>query len=301
MNIQKIVKNTTNLIITSIILILVQFIKPLNNNLRTKVGRLFGKIIYTLSKKRREITRDNLRMAFPEKDAEWIENVSKKSFENLGIVFAEIFWLKSASKEQILQFAKYNDMQLFNETLNRGQGLIVLSAHFGNWELMALSGGLVFQVPFTIIVKPQSNKFLDKYINQIRTKFNNKVIDMYHSSFELIKLIKSKGNLALLADQSATSEKDIYVEFFGRKALTFDAPAQLALKFKIPILMSFAIRQSDGKYIIDYFELDHSDLTNTPEDVAELTRRHTKILEDMIRKHPDHWVWQHRRWKHTID
>lgn len=301
MNLQKVLKNITDFLITSIILILVQIIKPLNNKLRTKIGKLFGKTIYIISKKRREITRDNLRKAFPEKDAEWIEDVTIRSFENLGIVFAEIFWLKSATKEQIQKFAKYNDINLFNETLNRGQGLIVLSAHFGNWELMALSGGLVFDVPFTIIVKPQSNKFLDKYINQIRTKFNNKVIDMYHSSFELIKLIKNKGNLALLADQSAISDKDIYVEFFGRKALTFDAPAQLALKFKIPILMSFALRQTDGTYEIHYFELDHSDLTNTPEDVAKLTKRHTQILEEMIRKYPDHWVWQHRRWKHTID
>lgn len=301
MKLKNILKNTFDYSFTFIILFVVFFIKFLSRNIRTKVGKLFGLLIFKLSKKRRDITIDNLQKAFPEKDKEWINQVCRKSFENLGIVFAEIFWLRSANKEEILEIAKYKDNVLFKKLLNSGKGLIMLSAHFGNWELLALSGGLYFDNSMTIIVKPQSNKFLDKYINQIRTKFNNKVIDMYHSSFELIRLIKNKGSLALLADQSATSDKDIYINFFGRKALTFDAPAQLALKFDIPIFMGFAVRQNDGTYAIDYFELDHSDLTNTPEDVAELTQRHTKILEDMIRKHPDHWVWQHRRWKHTID
>lgn len=296
-NIKKIVDYS----ITIFILFLALLINMMSNKVRSKVGKLFGITIYYLSKKRREITRDNLKKAFPEKDNEWIENVCKSSFVNLGIVFAEIFWLKNATKEQILNHTKFSGKELLDEVASRGRGMIMLSAHFGNWELLALSSGLFYEKTYNIIVKPQSNKFLDKYINQIRTKFGNKVIDMYHSSFELIKLIKNKGNLALLADQSATSDKDIYVDFFGRKALTFDAPAQLALKFKIPIIMGFAVRQSDGSYKIDIFELDHSDLKNNPEDIAELTRRHTKILEDMIRKHPDHWVWQHRRWKHTID
>ncbi len=301
MKLKKTLKNTTDLIITSIILLIVFLIKPLNAKWRTKVGCFFGKFIYFVSKERRKITRDNLQHAFPDKDEKWIEQTSKKCFENLGIVFSEIFWLRDATKEQIFEIAKYNGKELFQNVISRGKGLILLSAHFGNWEIMALSAGLYFDSALTIIVKPQSNKFLDKYINQIRTKFNNKVIDMYHSSFELIKLIKNKGELALLADQSATSEKDIYVDFFGRKALTFDAPAQLALKFDIPILMGFAIRQNDGSYNIDYFELDYSDLKNTPEGVAELTQRHTKVLEDMIRKYPEHWVWLHRRWKHTIE
>lgn len=301
MNLKKSLKNFADFIVTGIILLAAFATKPLNKKLRTKLGQLFGYIIYFISKKRREITLDNLRNAFANQDEKWIRDVCKKSYENLGIVFAEIFWLQFATIEQILDMVRFSSSSLIPEVLNRQRGLIVISAHFGNWEMMALAAGLYFENTFNIIVKPQSNKFLDRYINQIRTKFGNKVIDMYHSSYELIKLIKSKGCLALLVDQSATSHKDIYVDFFGRNALTFDAPAQLALKFQIPIIMGFAIRQPDGSYFVELSELNYSDLTNTPEGVMELTRRHTKILEEMIRRYPDHWVWQHRRWKHTKD
>lgn len=301
MKIKQITKNLIDYIITATILFLVLLVKPLSINLRTKVGKLFGNIIYKLSKKRRLITLENLRNAFPDKDEIWINQICRKTYQNLGIVFTEIFWLRKASDAEILSLVEFKDKLLFQEVISRGRGLILLSAHFGNWELMALAGGLYFDVPFTIIVKPQSNKFLDKYLNEIRTSRNNKIIDMYHSAYDIIKLIKKKGNLALLADQSATSDKDIYVDFFGRKVATFDAPAQLALKFQMPIIMCFAIRQNDGTYFVDYFELDYSDLTDSPNGVAELTQRHAKILEDMIRKYPDHWVWLHRRWKHTLN
>jgi len=301
MKIKNFLKITTDFIITILILFLVLLIKPLNQQLRTKLGKLLGYFMYFVSKKRRDITLDNLRKAFPDKNDEWVHNVCIRSYENLGIVFAEIFWLHYASKEQISKMVRFSSKSLIPDTIKRQRGLIVMSGHFGNWELMALSAGLYFESSFTIIVKPQSNKFLDRHINQIRTKYGNKVIDMYNSSFELIKLIKNKGNLALLADQSATSLKDIYVDFFGRKTLTFDAPAQLALRFQIPIILGFAIRQQDGSYFVELSELDYSDLTNTSEGIAELTQRYIKILEEMIRRYPDHWVWQHRRWKHTIN
>lgn len=301
MNLKNSLKITLDFIVTLIIIFIALTIKPLNRNLRTKFGKSLGYLIYFISKKRREITLDNLRKAFPDKDDDWINSICKKSFENLGIVFAEIFWLQFATKEQIMRMIRFSSKNLFEGIIARGRGIIVLSAHFGNWELLALSAGIFFENSFTIIVKPQSNKFLDRHINQMRTKYGNKVIDMYHSSFELLKLIKNKGCLALLADQSATSQKDIYVDFFGRKTLTFDTPARLALKFRIPIMMGFAVRQPDGTYYVELSELDHSDLSDSAEGVIELTRRYLKILEETIKQYPDHWVWQHRRWKHTID
>lgn len=299
MSTRRIFKKLGDNAITTFILLISTIIRFFNHKIIVIIGKKFGLLIYLISKKRRSITLDNLRKAFPNKDENWIKRTCKRSFENLGIVFTEIFWLKYANDRKILEIVRCSDKQTFREILERKKGTIAVSAHFGNWELMALSVGMIFDMELNIIVKPQSNKQLDKLINRIRTSRKNKVINMYHSAYEIVKIIKNKGVLALLTDQSATEDKDVYVEFFGRKVATFDAPAQLALKFSIPLVMFFIIRQNDGSYLIEYFEVDYSMYSHSEKGVIDLTQHLSKLLEDKIRQYPEQWVWQHRRWKHV--
>jgi KDO2-lipid IV(A) lauroyltransferase len=122
---------------------------------------------------------------------------------------------------------------------------------------------------------------------------------MDKSAIQFIKQIRSGGIVGMLADQSATEDKDIFIPFFGRDVATYEAPAELALKFKIPIIMGLAVRQDDGSYIVKTKKIDIDDLQYNKEGVRELTFRHVKHLEAIIKEHPEMWLWQHRRWKHT--
>lgn len=291
-------KKLLNLFLTFILLILTSISTILSVKSRAKFGILIGKTIYFLSKSRREITRDNLRKAFPEKDTNWINTICKKSFENLGITFAELFGMYRQPIEKIGKNFKFKNFDDLKEVINRNKGLIILTGHFGNWELAAFALGQSISLPITIIVKPQSNNYADIFLNKIRTRGGNRIVSMYHSAFEIVKCIQNKEAVALIADQSATPDKDIFIDFFGRPAATYKAPAQLALKFDVPVVIGFSIRQKDFSYICELYEIDHSDLKNDEEGVKELTYRHVKLLEDFIRKYPDHWVWQHKRWKH---
>jgi KDO2-lipid IV(A) lauroyltransferase len=291
-------KKLLNLFLTFILLILTSISTILSVKSRAKFGILIGKTIYFLSKSRREITRDNLRKAFPEKDTNWINTICKKSFENLGITFAELFGMYRQPIAKIGKNFKFKNFDDLKEVINRNKGLIILTGHFGNWELAAFALGQSISLPITIIVKPQSNNYADIFLNKIRTRGGNRIVSMYHSAFEMVKCIQNKEAVALIADQSATPDKDIFIDFFGRPAATYKAPAQLALKFDVPVVIGFSIRQKDFSYISELYEIDHSDLKNDEEGVKELTYRHVKLLEDFIRKYPDHWVWQHKRWKH---
>lgn len=291
-------KKLLNLFLTFILLILTSISTILTVKTRAKFGILLGRTIYFLSKSRRNITKENLMKAFPEKDDEWINIICKKSFENLGITFAELFGMYKQPIEKILKNAVFKNLDDLKEVINRNKGLIILTGHFGNWELAAFALGKSISLPVTIIVKPQSNSYADIFLNRIRTRGGNRIVSMYKSAFEIIKVMQKKEALALIADQSATSDKDIFVDFFGRLAATYKAPAQLALKFDVPMVIGFAIRQKDFSYIIEMHEIDHSDLTDDENGIRELTVRHVKLLEEFIRKYPDHWVWQHKRWKH---
>jgi KDO2-lipid IV(A) lauroyltransferase len=158
---------------------------------------------------------------------------------------------------------------------------------------------LFTKIPVLIIVKPQSNTYADLHLNKIRTRDGNSVISMYNAATGIIRTLKQGGIVAMLADQSATQDKDIYVDFFGRPAATYEAPASLALRYGSPILMAFAERQPDHTYKTRLIEVESSDLQNNKDGIAELTKRHVKLLEDAIRKNPGSWAWQHRRWKHS--
>jgi len=121
---------------------------------------------------------------------------------------------------------------------------------------------------------------------------------MNKAALEIVRIIKNKGMVALLADQAASKKSDIFVDFFNRPAITYEAPAKLALKFDIPIIMGFAERQENFKYKVKLFEIIYDDIKGNENAVELLTQRHVKYLEEQIIKNPNQWAWQHNRWKH---
>ena len=115
---------------------------------------------------------------------------------------------------------------------------------------------------------------------------------MYH-------LLQNHGCIALLADQAAPGES-VRVNFFGREVPTFEGPARLALRTQTPMLFAECLRKENGDYAINFFPVPFDDLLNdSPENIRALTYRHAHILEEAIRRHPDQWLWQHKRWKYA--
>lgn len=265
-------------------------------------GRIFGMLLYFLSKQRRDITLTNLKNAYPTKRSKEITDICKFSYQNLGISIFELIKFRTQSISEIKNIIKFTNPELITEVYNRGKGLIMMTGHFGNWEMLALATGIetssTLKHGINVVAKNQKNAFFDNYIIDNREKFGNKVINAGNAAKEMIKLIKNKEIVALIVDQSADPNKDVFVDFFGNPAATYEAPAVLALKFNLPILVSYAIRQKDNTYIATFEELKHDDLLFDKEGIKELTLRHVKHLENQIRLHPDMWSWQHRRWKH---
>lgn len=265
---------------------------------RVFLGKLLGKILYLLLPKRVKIAKDNLRNAFPQKDDFWVKSTTKKVFENMGIVFAEFLALGWMNDETIKDYIRFDNVELIQEKFQQNKGVILLSGHYGNWELLAYSVKIYLNLPVLIIVKPLSNFVLDKVVNKFRTRRGNSVVSMYESALKVVKTLRNGGIIALLADQSATKDKDIWVNFFGRKAATFDSPAYFALRYNVPIILGFAKRQ-DYYYNVHLIEIDHSDLKFDSEGIYTLTKRYIQLLEDAIREQPELWLWTHRRWKHS--
>lgn len=273
----------------------------LTPKLRGWLASIIGYFLYILPSKRKAITLKNLQIAFPEKTSEELREIALHSFQNLMIVFVETAALEFFTDEDIRKLVKIKNIDLVNKLLEYGNGLIFLSAHYGNWEYSAIAAGILSKVPITVVVQKQKNRYVDKAVCQTRTKFGNKIVLMTNAARSIIKAIQNNEAIALLVDQSAKFGKDSFVNFFGKPALTYDAPAELALRFRTPIVYGFAERNKDFTYTIELKELNFNDLSYSRENVKILTCRHVEALEEQIKKRPELWAWQHRRWKHTID
>ncbi|MBI5475418.1 MAG: lysophospholipid acyltransferase family protein [Ignavibacteriales bacterium] len=265
-----------------------------------RLGAFIGWLGYKLSPARREITYDNLKNAFKEKTDTEIKLITRGAFQNFGISFVELLWIPKLSDSEIRKLINAPNINLLIDSYKEGKGLILLSGHFGNWELCAFGGAFLSNIPFSIIVQTQNNRFVDEAINEHRCARGNRVVPMGMSVREVIKTLQNKGVVAIAPDQSGDRLGGVYIEFFGRKTATHQGPAMFALRSGAPLLMGFMIRKKDFTYDLIIEKIDLSDLDGaTEENIAEATRRHLAMLEKYIRQYPDLWLWMHRRWKHT--
>ncbi len=264
-----------------------------------RVGTFLGLVAMEVFRFRRAVTLENLTHAFPELPRSEILRRARGAYRNYGTAIMELFWTGRATPEALVDKVHLRDPAIVLEACSRGTGLILLSAHFGSWEFLLSGVRLQFPRRFVAIVQRQANQYIDAFLDARRQRFDNLMIPMGPSVREVLRALRNGELLLMLGDQSGSKES-IYVDFFGRPSATHRGAAAFSLKTGSPILMLFMIRQPDGRYEVVCEEVDRTGLhESTEENIVELTRRHTAILEKYIRLYPDHWLWMHKRWKHT--
>ncbi len=255
-------------------------------------------IFYFLIPIRKEVTVNNLTNAFPELNKKQIKKIAFRAYRSFAITLVEILLTPSISKKQMINEVKCSNVELISQKYQEGNGVILLSAHFGNWEYIANSIALQSDKKFTVIVKPLRNNLVSDWMNKMRTKWNNDVVFLGVSIRQIYNVLREKKIVALVADQRGP-EESIKLDFFGRKTSVLVGPAALALKTGAPIIYGISIRQKDYSYKADLVEVSTD---NLPDDnnakIEELSKRHLKYLESVIKQYPEQWLWMHNRWKH---
>jgi Kdo2-lipid IVA lauroyltransferase/acyltransferase len=266
-----------------------------------RLGAFLGTAAYLLVWKRREVALENLQRAFPGRPPAELKHIAHHAFQNYGISILEFLWFPNFTAKHLQTIVDSSSMDVFHNCLKRGKGIVAVSAHFGNWEIIAPALGLLTRTPASIVVQTQSNEYVDKIINSHRTMFGNRVVPMGIAVREIIRALKNSEIIALAADQSGPQEGP-YVDFFGRMTATHQGPAVFALRMGSPMVLVLAIRNPDGTYRVVIEEIPTDDLQGESEStMIELTQRHARALEKYIRQYPDQWLWMHRRWKHSYD
>lgn len=263
------------------------------------VGARVGEFFFSVVGYRKETTMENLRNAYPGRSKSDLEKIACAAFRSIGTSLFEVLWFPRMNADFVRGFCKVENPEVLLQAKSRGKGIIILTAHFGNWELGGSSIVATTGIPILMIVKTQANRFIDRKINDWRTRLGNKVIPMEFSVRASYRTLREGNLIGIAADQAATASS-LQVDFFGRPVPTFEGPAVLSLKTGAPIFLAFAVRQQDGTYRIRFEDLSRDDLKEFNEhNVAELTRLHVSRTESIIRQYPDQWLWMHKRWKHV--
>jgi KDO2-lipid IV(A) lauroyltransferase len=261
-------------------------------------GAACGVIMKLISRNRHIITLNNLRQAFPHFPEQQIYQCAQQAYTNLGIVLLEILCMPFWSLNQLKKRIQFTNIELLTEQSARGKGLVLLSGHYGNWELLAYAAGIFSGLSMMIVVKDQRNKGVANYINNARTKGGNTIVDMNKAARALLSALGNGKAVAMLADQAADPSRDVFIPFFGRPAVTYEAPAMLALRTGAPLIAGYAHRQKNGVYTVKLEIIESQDLSKDKSAIVQLTHRHVQHLEQMIIQDPGQWSWQHKRWKY---
>jgi KDO2-lipid IV(A) lauroyltransferase len=261
------------------------------------LGRIIGNLVYLLDVPHRRIVRTNLQLAFPEWSPEKIRLTSKRVFQNLGAVVVEILQLASYSKSDVVARVRVDGEERWQQALDEGRGLIIVSAHLGNWEFGMQFAACFMLKPALGVAKKLRYQPLDDWVHRLRTRFGTNIIYKKGALPDMRQALRRGEIVALLVDQSRRKE-GVDVEFFGHRVPATPAAAFLGIRCNSPILPIFCIREASGQLVIHVDQpINIKWSGDLRSDVQANTQLITRSVENMIRRYPDQWFWVHKRWK----
>lgn len=263
-----------------------------------KVSSIIAFFFYYIIPIRKDVTLDNLTKAFPDFSDKKIKQIAYGSYKSFCITLAEILYMPWLSLDELKNEVICENRDLILQRFNEGNGVILLSAHFGNWEFLATSVAAQINKKFCVVVKPQRNPYVTDWLNKVRTRWTNDVVSLGVSIRNVYSVLLNKGIVAMVADQRGP-EESIKLNFFGRMTSVYTGPAILSLKTNAPLIYGIMIRQKDFTYKVEITEIDRNNLPDDQEGkIKILSERSLNYLEKIIKQYPEQWLWMHRRWKH---
>ncbi len=273
---------------------LICFFRSLPINLCYKISKLLGNFIYYFVPIRKKTAYYNLKRAFPAKTDKEIFEIIRKMYINFLYFILESIIMNQKLKPRFDENIKIYGIEKLQEAFIRGNGVVLYTAHLGNWHVMGAKL-VALGFPVNNIVKRQRNPYVfDEEINAM-LETGMKITVLQKTPKNIFKALKDGDVVEFLADQDAGTD-GVFIDFFGEKASAAVGPAIFALKMNAPIIFAIDIRDDKYKHSIFLETIDSSSLDVNDENVKNLTETLSKKLEDYILKYPEQYFWLHKRW-----
>ena len=270
----------------------------LPRGLALRAGYAVGAIAHAVLPHLRRHAETNLRIAFPEMPEHERERIKRNVFRNLGRLLGEVTQFPKLNRDNVKNVVTYEGLEHYVNAVNSGRGVILLTGHIGAWELSVFAHS-INGYPMSFLKRNVDNPLVERLGEQYRSRFGNRSIDKKGSVREIIKTLKSGGVIGILADLNTSRDEGVFCDFFGTPACTTAGVATLALRTGALVVPGYLLWDEAAQIHRLHFEppVEMIDTGNQKEDVQTNTARYTKVLENVIRRHPNQWLWIHRRWK----
>ena len=264
-------------------------------------GTLLGLAFYAIDGTHRRVADTNLANAFPQRSAAQRRAIARHAFEHFGRLGMELLKFGTLTPAQMLARAETDGEERARLAYAQGRGVIFVTGHFGFWELQALVHAARV-APVGVLGRALDNPLLNRLLEDIRQRTGNTVIYRRGTIRRVLRLLQDGRGVAILIDQHIMSRDAVSVDFFQRPAATTSAIAALAMRTGAPVLPVFALPLGRGRYRMIYehpVEPPSAEAIEADRNAAmrEFTQRCTDVLEMYVRRHPDLWLWMHRRWR----
>jgi KDO2-lipid IV(A) lauroyltransferase len=261
------------------------------------VGAGMGDLAFRLDRKHTRVALENLATAFGDAlDDAGRRRVARACWRHYGRITADAAAFPRLRAEDIGAFIRYEGLDAVKSAYAEGHGVLVISGHFGHWELTAYMQGFL-GLPMMLITKPMENPRLERMLAALRAGSGNEVVAKANAVREAVRALARGIGVAVMIDQDARAA-GIFVPFFGRPSSTIPTVGMMHLRTGAAVVATFSYPEPDGGWRIVYERLTFPGLTGDRErDVRRITEETTALLEARIRERPELWMWMHRRWK----
>lgn len=261
-----------------------------------RAGALVGLAAYTFDRAHRRIAQRNVAAAFPVRSAAEQGVIVRGAFAHFGRLLFELLKFSTLTPGAMLARVEFEGEERVRQAYAQGKGVLFVTGHFGFWELQAMVHALRLR-PMAVVARALDNRALNDLLERIRTRTGNTVIYRQGTIRRVLRLLHAGEGVGILIDQHIQSRDAIYVDFFDRPAATTSVVAALALRTGAPVVPLFALPLGGGRYRMIYEHPVQPPSENAANAVHEFTQRCTDVLEMYVRRHPELWLWMHRRWR----
>jgi len=261
------------------------------------LGRVIGRSAYHLAPGRKKLTLANLRNSLGgELDEGQIRKIAVSSFESLGMNAVEFFKLPRLNPGNVGLYTSLEGQDHLEDALGMGRGVLLLSGHIGNWDM--LSAGVSLRgYRLALITKISRSEALNRIWMGYRRKLGIGIFMGRGTMRESMRHLKNGGIVGCVLDQNARRKEGVFVPFFGRQASTITNLALLARRTGAPVVPLYTYRDGDIHRIVIEKPMLHDKLDDAEEDVLERTAAYTQWIEKVVRLYPQQWTWLHNRWR----
>ena len=276
--------------------LLIASVRVMPDSLVRAAGTVLGRAFYTLDRGHRRIAERNLAAAFPLRGDAERRAIARAAFEHFGRLAFEILKFGTLTPAEMLARVEFDGDERARHAYAQGKGVLFYTGHFGYWELQGLVHALRLR-PMGLLARALDNRHLNQLLEAIRQRTGNTVIYRQGTIRRVMRMLQAGEGVAVLIDQHTQDRDAVYVDFFDRPAATTAAIAAIAVRTGAPIVPCFALPIEGGRYRMIYERPIEPPVDRGDQTLREFTQRCTDVLEMYVRRHPELWLWMHRRWR----